>query len=83
MEKKLKTDHTTLDCSTAGLRKGLFAALEDLRDGLITPREALATAKLVEQTIATVELDMRMQRFRQQFGELPPPANLDLYHGDE
>ncbi len=53
----------TVDRSTSGLREVLFAEIDALRAGTIDPARAHATAKLAQQILTSVSLELTAVRF--------------------
>lgn len=66
--------------STKGLRAALFVELDRLRNREITHKDAQATARLAENILATVKLEMRMyhKKASEDFIKLPDTPSLDL-----
>ena len=48
--------------TSAGLRDALFDELDSLRDGRTNPAKANAVAKLADQVIATVKMELDVQK---------------------
>lgn len=48
--------------TSAGLRDALFDELDNLRNGSTNPAKANAVAKLADQVIATVKMELDVQR---------------------
>jgi hypothetical protein len=60
--------------SSAGLRNALFDELDSLRNGTTNPAKANAVAKLADQVIATVKMEMDVQRHLQKMPKSQEPA---------
>lgn len=56
------TQTTTIDRTSQGLREVLFAELDALRNGTIEPARAHATAKLAQQILTSVSLELAAVR---------------------
>ena len=54
---------TKVDRTSSGLRGVLFDALDDLRAGKMTPRNAAAVASLASQIVNVSKLEMIYDRF--------------------
>ena len=69
--------------TSAGLRDALFDELDALRNGSTNPAKANAVAKLADQVIATVKMELDVQKHMQKHkggeakpAELPAPVAL-------
>jgi len=56
------TQPTIMERTTAGLREVLFTELDNLRNGVIDVARAHATAKLAQQIVNSVHLDLSAAR---------------------
>lgn len=57
--------------STMGLREVLFSEIDKLRNGEIEPTRAHATAKLAQQILTSVALELNAVRWMEQDASLP------------
>lgn len=57
--------------TSAGLREALFDELDGLRSGRTTPNKANATAKLADQIINTVRMELDVERHISRIGQQP------------
>ena len=58
--------------TSAGLRDALFDELDGLRAGTTNPGKANATAKLADQIINTVRMELDVERHIGRMGGMPP-----------
>lgn len=87
MSKNDKMEHTSPVVRTsAGLRDALFDALDGLRNGSQNPTNANAIAKLADQVVQTVMMELAVQKnaaLRPKEGQqpigLPAPVALGQY----
>lgn len=73
MTEKIKGMEPTVRTS-AGLRDALFDELDALRNGSTNPAKANAVAKLADQVVATVKMELEVQRHIAKYkpaGDLP------------
>lgn len=66
---------TIIERSSEGLREVLFSELEALRNGTIEPARAHATAKLAQQILTSVSLELTASRL---LDEVPTVAGRKL-----
>ena len=57
--------------TSAGLRDALFDELDGLRDGSTNPGKANAVAKLADQIVNTVRMEMDVERHVGRLGDAP------------
>ncbi len=67
--------------TSAGLRDALFDELDGLRAGTTNPAKANAVAKLADQVVATVKMELDVQKHMAKMpkgteASLPPPVAL-------
>ena len=75
----MTTITTMVERSSQGLREVLFAELDALRNGTIEPARAHATAKLAQQILSSVAIELAAARsFKQVPGEARTLPNLKL-----
>lgn len=60
-----KREPVKFERTSAGLRDALFAELEDLHNGVSTPHEATAFAKLAGNILGSVELDLKNELLKE------------------
>lgn len=58
--------------TSAGLRNALFDELDGLRAGTTNPARANAVAKLADQVMATVQMEMDVQKHLTKHGQRKP-----------
>ena len=58
----MTTSLTTIERSSQGLREVLFSEIDALRNGVIEPARAHATAKLAQQILTSVALELSAAR---------------------
>lgn len=62
--------------TSAGLRDALFDELDALRNGTSNPGKASAVAKLADQVVATVKMELDVQKHRAKYPVGPQPTAL-------